>query len=126
MFAVKRLDHVALAVRDVQKSIAWYRDVFGLERRHAEAWGDYPVFMCAGDTALALFEAKGPVSEAPDSGSAAIMRHVAFQVDRVNFVKAQEALQPPGIAFVFEDHSISQSIYLRDPDGYELELTTYE
>ena len=126
MFAVKRLDHVALTVRDVQKSIAWYRDVFGLERRHAETWGDYPVMMCAGDTALALFEAKGPVSDAPDSGSAAIMRHVAFQVDRVNFVKAQEALEARGIEFVFEDHSISQSIYLRDPDGYELELTTYE
>src|SRR6266851_9753748 len=88
MFVLQRIDHVALTVRDVQKSSAWYRDVFGLERRHAETWGDYPVFMCAGDTALALFEAKGPVSDAPDSGSAAIMRHVAFQVDRVNFVKA--------------------------------------
>src|SRR5882724_4488624 len=75
MFRVNRLDHVALTVRDVQKSIAWYRDVFGLERRHAETWGDYPVMMCAGDTALALFEAKGRVSAAPDSGSAAIMRH---------------------------------------------------
>ena len=126
MFAVKRLDHVALTVRDVRKSIAWYRDVFGLERRHAATWGDYPVFMCAGDTALALFEAKGPLSDAPDSGSAAIMRHVAFQVDRVNFVKAQETLRERGIEFVFQDHSISQSIYLRDPDGYELELTTYE
>ena len=126
MFRVNRLDHVALTVRDVQKSVAWYRDVFGLERRHAETWGDYPVMMCAGDTALALFEAKGPVSNALDSRGAAIMRHVAFQVDRVNFVKAQETLRERGIEFAFQDHSISQSIYLRDPDGYELELTTYE
>jgi len=126
MFAVKGLDHVALTVRDLQQSIAWYRDVFGLQRRHEETWGDYPVMMCAGDTALALFQAKGPVSNAPDSHSVAIMRHVAFQVDRVNFIKAQETLRARGIEFVFEDHSISQSIYLRDPDGYELELTTYE
>ena len=54
------------------------------------------------------------------------MRHVAFQVDRVNFIKAQETLRERGIEFAFQDHSISQSIYLRDPDGYELELTTYE
>jgi catechol 2,3-dioxygenase-like lactoylglutathione lyase family enzyme len=126
MFRVNRLDHVALTVRDVQRSIAWYRDVLGLERRHEETWGDYPVMMFAGDTALALFEAKGPVGDAADSRGAAIMRHVAFQVDRVNFVKAQETLQARGIEFVFQDHSISQSIYLRDPDGYELELTTYE
>jgi catechol-2,3-dioxygenase len=81
--------------------------------------------MFAGDTGLALFEARGPVSDAPDSG-AAIMRHVAFQVDRINFQKAQETLRGRGIEFEFQDHSISHSIYLRDPDGYELELTTYE
>ena len=104
----------------------WYRDVFGLARRHADVWGTYPVVMYAGDTALALFQASGPVSDAPDSRRAAIMRHLAFRVDRVNFLKAQEALRRLGIEFSFEDHSISHSIYLRDPDGYELELTTYE
>ena len=126
MFAVKGLDHVALTVRDVKRSIAWYRDIFGLERRYEEMWGDYPVMMFAGDSGLALFEARGEVSAAPDSRGAAIMRHVAFQVDRVNFLKAQESLRARGIEFEFQDHAISQSIYLRDPDGYELELTTYE
>jgi len=126
MFVLRRIDHVALTVRDVERSIAWYRDVFGLERRHEETWGDYPVMMFAGDTALALFQARGPVQDAPDHGSTAIMRHLAFQVDRSNFMKAQETLRTLGIAFTFQDHSISQSIYLRDPDGYELELTTYE
>jgi len=126
MFVLRRIDHVALTVRDVERSIAWYRDVFGLERRHEEIWGDYPVMMFAGDTALALFQARGPIQDAPDHGSTAIMRHLAFQVDRSNFMKAQETLRSLGIAFSFEDHSISQSIYLRDPDGYELELTTYE
>ena len=126
MFALQRIDHVALTVRDVERSIAWYRDVFGPERRHEETWGDYPVMMFAGDTALALFQARGPIQDAPDHGSTAIMRHLAFQVDRSNFMKAQETLRSLGIAFSFEDHSISQSIYLRDPDGYELELTTYE
>ena len=62
------------------------------------------------------------MSDAPDSRSAAIMRHVAFQVDRVNFVKAQETLRERGIEFVFQDHSISQSIYLRDPDQNGVEL----
>jgi catechol 2,3-dioxygenase-like lactoylglutathione lyase family enzyme len=59
MFRVERIDHVALTVRDVQRSIAWYRDIFGLERRHKETWGDLPVKMFAGDTALALFQAGG-------------------------------------------------------------------
>lgn len=125
MFEIKRIDRVALTVRDVQRSIAWYRDVFGLERRHEETWGDNPVMMFAGDTALALFQAAGQVQAAPDHRATAIMRHVAFQVDRENFVRAQQALRARGIEFQFQDHSISHSIYLRDPDGYELELTTY-
>ena len=111
MFVLRRIDHVALTVRDVERSIAWYRDVFGLERRHEETWGDYPVMMFAGDTAVALFQARGPVQDAPDHGSTAIMRHLAFQVDRSNFMKAQETLRALGIATLaelFQPHSRCQ------------------
>ena len=122
---IEGIDHVALTVRDVVRSIAWYRDTLGLERRH-EVWGDHPAMMFAGNTALALFPATGRVAEAPDSRATAIMRHLAFRVDRLNFERAQERLRGLGVEFSFEDHSISHSIYFRDPDGYELELTTYE
>ncbi len=39
---------------------------------------------------------------------------------------AQRELASRGIAFHFRDHEISHSIYFRDPDGIELEITTYE
>lgn len=71
MFAIKRIDDVALTVRDVGRSIAWYRDVLGLERRLEQVWGDNPVMMFAGDTALALFQARRPISAAPDQEAAA-------------------------------------------------------
>jgi catechol-2,3-dioxygenase len=54
------------------------------------------------------------------------MRHLAFRVDRPNFLRAQAELRGRGISFTFEDHQIAHSIYLNDPDGYEIELTTYE
>src|SRR4051812_7116667 len=106
MFAIKRIDHVALTVRDVSRSVAWYRNVLGLERKHEEIWGDCPAMMFAGDTALALFPARDPVADAPDSRTTAIMRHLAFQVDRPNFLRAQETLRERGIEFTFQDHSI--------------------
>src|SRR5436190_21404617 len=126
MFSIKRIDHVALTVRDVSRSVAWYHDLLGLERRHEDVWGDCPAMMFAGDTALALFPARGPIIDAPDRRATASMRHLAFQVDRENFQEAQKSLRSRGVEFTFEDHSISQSIYFQDPDGYELELTTYE
>ncbi|HTM47973.1 MAG TPA: VOC family protein [Bryobacteraceae bacterium] len=126
MFEVKRLDHVALTVRDLERSIAWYRDVLGLERRHQETWGDYPVMMYAGETAVALFHSSGKVSAAPDCRGAAIMRHFAFQVDRAGFAAARDELRARGVDFEFQDHTLSHSIYLQDPDGYQVELTTYD
>ena len=125
MFAIEGIDHVALTVRDISRSIAWYRDVLGLERKHEEVWGDCPAMMCAGSTALALFPASGRAEDSPDARATVAMRHLAFRVDGANFTRAREELRARGIEFSFEDHSISRSIYFRDPDGYELELTTY-
>jgi catechol-2,3-dioxygenase len=45
---------------------------------------------------------------------------------RANFEAAQEVLADREIPFHFSDHSVSHSIYFEDPDGHELELTTYE
>jgi len=127
MFRIEYIDHVALTVKDLDASVAWYHDVLGLERRHQEVWGRVPAMMCAGNTGVALFPASSPHPEpAPEHRNSAIMRHLAFRVDRENFRQAQAELRARGIAFSFEDHEISHSIYLNDPDGYEIELTTYE
>jgi catechol-2,3-dioxygenase len=54
------------------------------------------------------------------------MLHLAMRANRENFVAAQRDLTRRGISFHFTDHEISHSIYFRDPDGIELEITTYE
>jgi catechol 2,3-dioxygenase-like lactoylglutathione lyase family enzyme len=127
MFTLEQIDHVALTVADVDQSVAWYRDVLGLKRRHEEAWGSYPAVMYAGETGIALFPARGfDQDSAADHRDIGVMRHLAFRVDRSNFTQAQSELKQRGIAFSFEDHGISHSIYFQDPDGYEIEITTYE
>ncbi len=126
MFKLEQIDHVALTVSNVQQSITWYRDVLRLERRFEEVWGDRPAVMCAGSTCLALFppDTDRPLPT-PDHNTLA-MRHVAFRVDRANFAQAKIDLRQRGIEFEFEDHTVSHSIYLYDPDGHRIEITTYE
>lgn len=113
------IDHVALTVGDQRASAEWYRDVLGLEREHADAWGDTPVALVSEGSGVALFEAS---EAAPRRG----LRHIAFRVDRENFDAARDHLAARGIPTEFADHGVSHSLYFEDPDGLQLELTTYE
>jgi catechol 2,3-dioxygenase-like lactoylglutathione lyase family enzyme len=118
------IDHVAIAVSDVERSIDWYREVLGMERRHPE-WGMEPAMVCVGDTCVALFVVEGRPLRPPGRDAIA-MRHLAFRVDRPGFERAQEELAARGIDFEFMDHQTAHSIYFTDPDGHRLEITTYE
>lgn len=126
MFQLQCIDHVALLVRDVEESVRWYQEVLGLERMHGAAWGNFPAVVGTGGTALALFPVGSPTPKPPPGRDTICMRHVAFRVDSQNFRSAQDDLKRRGIAFGFQDHQIAHSIYIRDPDGHELEITTYE
>jgi len=123
-FFVVGIDHVALTVSDVGRSVAWYQDVLGLERWHEDVWGDFPAIVGAGTTALALFP--------PRAGATATVRdahtfdHIAFRVDRKTFERTRAHLEARGLAVTFQDHTISHSLYFFDPDGYGLEITTNE
>ena len=138
------IDHVAMSVRDVEHSAQWYIDILGFERRFEGMWNGVPTFIGKGKTALALFPAKSNTTSTSlavaalgtpkrdEGGSAKAARgeirmlHLAFRADRKNFLAAQEELKRHGIKFEFEDHEISHSIYFCDPDGHQLEITTYE
>lgn len=126
MFELQGLDHVALAVQDVERSAAWYIEVLGFERRYEGMWGGVPLFIAKGKTALALFPAGKGDKYLPSGRLRGQFLHLALRADRQNFVAAQRALKRRGITFHFQDHGISHSIYFRDPDGIELEITTYD
>lgn len=123
MIRVEGLDHVGLAVRDVRKSAEWYQHLLGLKRLYEEAWRDYPAVVGIGDTSIAFFPSDSDEEPVPIGLP---LRHIAFRVDRKSFVAAQETLKREGIAFEFQDHKIVHSLYFSDPDGYLIELTTYD
>jgi catechol 2,3-dioxygenase len=115
------LDHIAIAVSDLDRAEAFYRDVLGLERVHEE-W-DPPRVLASGGSGMALF----PAGMHDDAvvGAPGIL-HFAFRVDRDAFEAAQDELSERGIEFRFSDHGVAHSVYFSDPDGHQLELTTYE
>jgi len=123
---LQRIDHVAITVSDLKRSLAWYRDVLGLERRYEEAWGDVPTMVCAGETCVALFPADAPDPKTVPVRETISMRHFAFRVDSANFEAAQPRFRELGIEFESADHGIARSVYISDPDGHRIEITTYD
>jgi catechol 2,3-dioxygenase-like lactoylglutathione lyase family enzyme len=118
------IDHVAIGVRDIERSANWYIDILGFERLHEGMWNGVPTFIGKGNTGMTLF----PGSSEPKHSTHREIRmlHLAFRADRENFLAAQRELDERGIKFEFQDHEIAHSIYFRDPDGHQLEITTYE
>ena len=120
------IDHVALAVRGVERSARWYIEVLGFERLHEGMWKGIPVFIGKGTTAIALFPANSNSKSTSSTRRDIRMLHLAFRANHDGFLAAQEELRRRGIKFEFQDHEISHSIYFRDPDGHHLEITTYD
>ena len=93
MFKIKALDHVALAVRDVERSAKWYADVLGFKREHEGMWHGVPIFIGNGDAAIALFPAREEIGSMSYDRAAVRTLHFAFRTDRQNFLHAQDELK---------------------------------
>jgi catechol 2,3-dioxygenase-like lactoylglutathione lyase family enzyme len=119
---LEALDHVGLVVSDVPRSVRWYQEVLGLRRAHQEAWGDFPAVLEANGSGVALF----PSSDGEPVPADDPMRHVGFRTSRRGLEAAKEELAARGIGFEEGDYGVAWSVYLPDPDGYQIEITTYE
>lgn len=123
-FEIECLDHVAIRVRDMDKSKQWYEDVLGLTSYQKEEWGAIPIFILAGTTGIALFPADKN-KEVQDSDSKHVkIDHFAFRISNRDFEKAKEHYEALNVKYHFQDHIYFHSIYTSDPDGHTVELTT--
>ncbi|MFK7770497.1 MAG: VOC family protein [Saprospiraceae bacterium] len=119
-FELKNLDHVAIRVADLNRSANWYQDTLGLKKIRLEKWGDFPIFLLAGKSGIALF----PEKENDATTQKSDIDHFAFNVTNEDFQKAKIEFDQKGIKYIFKDHFYFHSLYLQDPDNHTVELTT--
>ncbi len=118
------LGHVVLYVRNLQKSLMFYRDLLGLEAK-GEVFNGRAVMLTGGRThhellLLEVGEAPGPLS-----GHRLGLYHIGWKIgDNIKQLKEmKQRVEQAGYQITGQsDHWISLSLYLLDPDGNEIEL----
>lgn len=118
------LDHVAIRVADMEASAFWYEKVLGLKRYQLPEWGDFPIFLLAGKSGIALFPANTNDTQLDPGSKNVKIDHFAFNVTRENFQKAKKRYAELNLDFHIQDHHYFDSMYTKDPDGHTVELTT--
>ena len=120
---VKKLLHTRYRVKDLEKTVAFYRDVLGLEevRRHTSGRGSQLVFFKAPgsdeEIEICKFDDSGPVVVGPD------LTHLAFEVDDIEAFARESAKK--GYPLSDGPHKTetgSAIAFIDAPEGYEIEL----
>jgi lactoylglutathione lyase len=120
---VKKLLHTRMRVSDMDRTIAFYTDVLGLEvlERKTSPRGSHLAFLRVPNSEelieLCSFPASGPVHVQED------LVHLAFQVENLDDTIA--SLHKKGIRVTdgpTTTSSGSRFIFIDAPDGYEVEL----
>ncbi len=123
MNIVTRLDHTRLRVNDLERSVAFFKNVLGLEelRRNESPRGSKLVFLTVPGS-----DEKIELTYFPNSGKVVVqedLMHLAFTVESMEaFGKHIQGL---GIAFSDGPHTSSSGTtfaFIDAPDGYEIEL----
>ncbi len=123
MSMIKRLLHTRYRVNDLERSVHFYQEVFGLKEvgRHSSPRGSTVVFLEVPNSPeqieLCHYPASGPVQVQPD------LTHLAFEVeDLTAFAQAAEAKGYPLSDGPHVTSSGSKIAFIDGPEGYEFEL----
>ena len=128
--AHRRLGHVVLRVRSLAVSVPFYTQVLGLREMarldgpQRDIVGGELAFLSFGSNHhdVALFESP---EARPADPQCAGLAHLALRIgDSIETLRAFHAhLRELGVALAqSRDHEVSQSLYLRDPDGLMVEV----
>src|SRR4051812_43513894 len=122
---VQRLNHAVLFVRDVERSVAFYREALGFKvvmgfqgAAFLQASGS------SNDHDLGLFEVGAQAGPSGAGRTSVGLYHLAWEVDTLDELERISLKLSEMNALVgASDHSTTKALYAKDPDGLEFEVS---
>ena len=108
---LKGLNHITIAVSDLERSIGFYTRLLGMQ---AHVRWDKGAYLSLGDLWFCL--SCDQVSLAKDYS------HLAFDIAEQDFPAFTTKLRLAGVKEWKQNKSEGQSLYFLDPDGHQLEV----
>ena len=131
MLRITEMDHIVLNVSDVERSVAFYTDVLGLQGERLEAFrkGEvgFPSVRISGNTLIDLM--KRP-SDSND-GMSQNLAHYCLVTEPLDLSELAEGLKAQGVTVLrgpvsrWGARGQAMSIYILDPDENEVEIRCY-
>ncbi|WP_070969471.1 fosfomycin resistance glutathione transferase [Vibrio sonorensis] len=108
---LKGINHITIAVSDLDASLHFYQNVLGMTGHVRWAAGAY---LTVGEQWFCL--------SIDDPNPAKDYTHIAFDVEKADFLKMKERLDRHSVKEWKVNSSEGESIYILDPDGHKLEI----
>ncbi|MEU7862707.1 VOC family protein [Nonomuraea sp. NPDC049141] len=122
---VQRLNHAVLYVRDVERSVTFYREALGFKTVMSMPGAAF--LQAAGssnDHDLGLFQIGAQAGPSTAGRSAVGLYHLAWEVDTLDELERVAAkLSELGALAGASDHATTKALYAHDPDGLEFEVS---
>src|SRR5262245_36874793 len=107
-FKPSRIDHISVQVKDLQKSIAFYRDIFGLSILGEDKTNE--IVRLGTTRVIVSLHHKEPTG---------IVDHYAIAIDNFNQEAVTQSLKKKGLT---AEQNLDYGFYVRDPEGIPVQI----
>ncbi|MCW2524205.1 MAG: Glyoxalase/bleomycin resistance protein/dioxygenase [Frankiales bacterium] len=120
------IHHAALICSDPEQTIEFYQGLLGfplieLVENRDYAGSSHFFFDLGNSTLLGFFDFPG-LGLAPGVESIGSVQHIAISIAPPEHARLRAKLDAAGISYAGPDRGAEESLYLRDPDGIQIEL----
>ena len=120
------IHHAALICSDVERTIEFYQGLLGFPLVELVENRDYPgsshlFFDLGNSTLLGFFDFPG-LGLLPGVEAIGGVQHIAISLPRDRWEQIRARLDTAAVPYAGPDRGIEESMYLKDPDGIQIEL----